>query len=655
MIVAAPDGKNIDFGNMQPMDVQVAMQKLYPPQTPQNQMVQQDKFEMGQGMSGVGKQLGAYGLNALQAIPFSDEAISGVGAAFGGGQGQDFGSRYTDLQQRQQAMREAGQQLNPSATMLGQISGGLATAPLMPVGGPATTLAGNVGRGVLTGAAYGGAYGAGNGNAFQSGEDSAITRLQNGLTGGLEGGLLGAAVPLVASGLTYPFTRQPSGQSLAAKNITDVLNRDKIDINNIPPDQNILQAGDKGATARAEAITTRGGLGADQFTNYAVDQKASLPQDLSQTLGSKFQETNYPALLDAIKLKARTEAGPAYDAAYGALTKINDPEINQALDRAVAAGDWPVLTSEAKKLAAYEGKTLGNIDATGNLRSFSTQDLDYMTRALRNLGQGTEGMGAFGNMTPLGAMRANTSGSIRDRLKELNPLFADASNQYAGDIAMSEAAQSGKQANLFGSNWKQAVYDYQNLSPVEQKAWRLGQAENLQNMISNNPGTALSRFNSPQFSKVMSYFYSPQDYDELMGNVSQLMKQSNQVRQFTGNSRTALRALQQASDAADSGNIPQDIVSKGPTKAAKDFVMQKVLNRLSNSATRQSADSQVARTLLSTPFQLASQQAGGFMNPSMQGALTGNPFVNNTILYNNQLNQLNPALLNYMMSGDHNQ
>lgn len=177
---------------------------------PEQQMVAADSQEMGPlgpklfgipNTQGVGPQLESYGLNSLQAIPFSDEAISGIGSAFGGGNGQDFGSRYADLQQRQQAMREAGRQVNPGANMLGTISTGLALAPLFPSPTEAATTLGAIGKGAATGAAYGGGIGLGQGNAFQTGQGSADTRIQNAEQGAKWGGLLGGALPAAGAAL----------------------------------------------------------------------------------------------------------------------------------------------------------------------------------------------------------------------------------------------------------------------------------------------------------------------------------------------------------------------------------------------------------------------------------------------------------------------
>lgn len=192
MIVQAPDGKSIDFGEMPADQVQSAMQKLYPPQpNPQQQMVAQNKYEMGDGMMGAAKQLGAYGMNAIQGLPggtFSDEIVSGLGSMVPG-------QNYDDLQQRQQAFRQAGRELQPEATAMGTIGTGLAGAPFMPGGGAAKTLLGAVAKGGAAGAAYGAASGAGEGNAFADSKDSAVQRTMNAGGGAAFGGALGAATP----------------------------------------------------------------------------------------------------------------------------------------------------------------------------------------------------------------------------------------------------------------------------------------------------------------------------------------------------------------------------------------------------------------------------------------------------------------------------
>jgi hypothetical protein len=633
MIVQSPDGKTIDFGNMPPEQVQAAMQKMYPPQNGPSALSSMNTSMQNAASFGMGS-------------PIEGLANAAAGKLKGLVNGQStpsFGDLYDQGRQQYAQQVNDAEKTNPIASGIGSVLGGVGSIPAVDLAKAGAAGSGMIGKAwdfikgnTLPGIGLGAVSGFGNapGDLENQAKGAGL--------GAMVGGILGTAAPAalgatgeVMSPLMQRFMSQQKLNSasgdLAAKNLTDVMSRDRIDVSKIPLDQNVLQSGGKAATARAEAIATRGGQGGDMIADYAAKQRTQLPNDLSEALGGNFAEKNYPALLDAIKQRAKADAGPLYDTAYANLDKINDPQINQALDRAVAAGDWPVLSSEAKKLAAYEGNVLGNIDATGAIRSFSTKDLDYMTRALRNLGQGTEGMGAFGNKTPLGAMRSNTAGEIRSRLKDLNPDFATATDRYAGEIALHDAAQEGKAANLLGNNWKQALVDYNKMGQSEKTAWRVGQAENLQTMIANNPGAALTRMNSPQFKKVMQNFYSPSEYDSLMGSVQQLAKENGQIRQITGNSRTAARAVQQAGDKMDENGLAESVINNGPKGAIAEFLKKQVLDKFTNTPIRQGADAQVARGMLSSPFQLAGQNVGGQMQPQVMAALSGNPMLQQLI------------------------
>lgn len=652
MIVQAPDGKNIDFGDMAPDAVQAALQKLYPPQsalgTLNNSMQNTASFGMASPIEGL-----------------ANAAAGKVKGLFSGQETPSFGTLYNEGREQYARTLAAGSEANPVSSGLGTGLGALGSIPVGKAVAAAPTVMGKIGH-YITGNTLPG-IGLGAVSGFGNAPGDIKEQAGGAGLGALIGGTLGTALPGAISGggkvlspLMQMFAKNPqaitpASTTLASKNIMDMMKRDNLTFADIPLDQNLLQAGGKAATGRAESIATRGTQGADMLQNYAERQAQALPNDLSASLGAPFAEKDYPALLDAIKERAKTDAGPAYEEAYAAHPSINDPQINEALDRAVAAGDWPVLSGEARQLAAYNGRQLGNLDATGTIRSFSTEDLDYMTRALRNLGQGTQGMGAFGNKTPLGGMRAGNAGSIRARLKEINPLFAKATGQYAGDIEMHEAAQAGKAANLFSNNWKQAVADYDAFaSPAQQQAWRVGQAENLQTMIANNPNGALTKMNSPQFKKVMSHFYSPEEYAALLGSAQQLMKQRGQIRQITGNSRTAARAIQQSDDRSDESSLAQSMLASGSHSGGfKNFMRDKVMDHFVNTPARQSADRMVAQTLLQNPFQMAATQAGGNLPPQISGALTGNPLMQQMLLSRLQgpRNFYPASLTNLFMAG----
>lgn len=368
-----------------------------------------------------------------------------------------------------------------------------------------------------------------------------------------------------------------ASEKLATKQLGEAFSRDADVLSGLSPEQSILQKAGTGITGRAETIMTRGGEASDTLAKYVSERQGQLPTELSEFLGKKFQAHDLPKIRATLQETAKSMAKEGYQKAYDFAPKINNPEINEILDRIVAAGDWPKATEIAKRLAAYEGRKFGTPDATGTSFSMSTQDLDYLTRALRDKGWATEGTGGFGGFTAEGKARANAAGRIRDILKEQNPAFRDVTKKYGDALSLDEAADIGKKTNLFGSNWKQAVSDYKQMTPYEQQMWRLGQAENLQTKIDSNPFSALRQFNTPQFKKVMKNFYSEKELDALTKKLASRALEQSSLQKITGSSRTAARGMQQADDLAQNselGTLAMDALSGG-----KAGIVKNVMNR----------------------------------------------------------------------------
>lgn len=147
--------------------------------------------------------LKAYGANVAQALPFvgtfTDEAMSAIGSALGGGSGEDFRNRYEDLQRQQQILRQAGEELNPSATTLGQIGAGVASIGAMPQIAAGRGLAGQIASGAKIGGGMGASYGAGLSDVRT--DDSLSGRAVNAAVQGTLGALTGGALPAVMSGI----------------------------------------------------------------------------------------------------------------------------------------------------------------------------------------------------------------------------------------------------------------------------------------------------------------------------------------------------------------------------------------------------------------------------------------------------------------------
>jgi hypothetical protein len=654
-----------------------------------------------------------------------------------------------------------------------------------------------------------------------------LTALAAGGIGALnDSAVVGKAVPKDTSAI------------LAAKQLAQFYERDRPNISNIGVDDSLLSNASSGVIDRAERIAVRGGDAKDTLSNYVDMRRAQLPQDLSKAISEKFPEQNYPQLLDKIKNDAQAAAKPAYKAAYEAVPSVDDPIINEALGRLKQTPYYNQAISEAKTLAALQGRKITGInsaapstevknpytqsvktftaddlqsvddsmilsknsgladaidglkkgtsfnnknfdngtnltqwlkqkgglqDIGGDLKSmdggkaviglinnkggmlpedaalaaqdagfltshgfmpggeridlttfksligediknknvgvaenynvsgrqqnqkidevdnlladheilyegrktedilrnmyskgllkdespnssslnnpapgpeyagsisspqaankFSTQDLDNLTRVIRDAGEGTYGKGAFGGYSPVGRAVLDNAMEIRGRLGSdaVNPLFGKAVKDYADAIGISNAAKEGKDANLFGSNWKQTVADYASKKEAEQLAWRLGQAENLHTKINNNPTAVLRRLNTPQAARSLKDFYSPEELSTLTQNLAQKSKEMNSYRGALGNSATMGRAVGQAEDAAMAqnglGNLALDAAQGGIAKTAIKKGADFLYKNFTNTKVQQEADKTITDIITSSPFRLAGKETALQLNP----------------------------------------
>lgn len=204
MIVSAPDGKTIDFGDMPPDQVTGAMQKLYPPQI---------KPETGDYLQQVA-QGGTFGL--------SDEIGSGLAAgamALNKGSLNDIGSDYNTGLDAVRSRQNAFEKQNPVTSTALQLVGGIPAA--LATGGALSSSFG--GSNLATRMLANGAAGAASGAAYGFGSGEGEGRLQSAGQGALAGGVLGAAIPIAPSAAnavakTTAQGAQTFGRGLMARN-----------------------------------------------------------------------------------------------------------------------------------------------------------------------------------------------------------------------------------------------------------------------------------------------------------------------------------------------------------------------------------------------------------------------------------------------------
>ncbi len=521
--------------------------------------------------------LTAYGANVMQNIPFSDEAGSAIAALpklLQGGEA--YGSEYDRLQKAQRAMRKAGQENNPVATGVGEVSGAILSGMAAPA--PQTLPAsfmGKVGQGMAVGGGYGALYGAGSGEGFED-------RMKKAMSGAEGGAAVGAILPVVAEGakmvgdkVVRPIADKllPPDQpvnfmgaeiyrttpadaaaadymqgKLKGESIDDLLARIKSGSDDTP-----LMLAEKGGTdlsGAAEGLAQRPGKQAD-FAGKVIGTRQALQQDrLGGILDEHFPNVSQSQLEEQIGKITKEKARPLYDAAYAANTKIADPEIDKIFDSVSNAGDWGTLTNTARKIAAYEGRTLGNLDReTGAATSWSTQDLDYMSRALRELGRGTIGQGTFGGMTALGRLQNQAAEGIRSRLKTLNPDFGQATQTFADGATLNDALQTGATFDRMSTDSFKS--EFKDLPDNAKEAFKIGMGNRIRDILETNADNQTTqalkgRLLSKQVKENIKAVLGPEEFQALQEKLQPELVMQQAPRKFLQGSPTARRQAYQS-------------------------------------------------------------------------------------------------------------
>jgi hypothetical protein len=135
------------------------------------------------------------GANQGATMNFGDEMFGAFQGMYDAAMGKgNLDQTYADRRDQYRQADSNMQKANPNTYLAGNVAGGLATAPVLPMARPAATMLGNMGRGAATGAAYAGVAG------FGAGEDGVSQRLQNAGEWAPFGAAVGGVLPPVIAG-----------------------------------------------------------------------------------------------------------------------------------------------------------------------------------------------------------------------------------------------------------------------------------------------------------------------------------------------------------------------------------------------------------------------------------------------------------------------
>jgi hypothetical protein len=317
-----------------------------------------------------------------------------------------------------------------------------------------------MGVGGLLGGIMGGAEGFGSGSGLED-------RLQQAKQGGIIGAGAGAAAQPIGSFLGAGVTRaadwlgvRPYLEALgvgrpAAAAVNRVLEGD--DAYTGVGARNIAQAGPgamaadagPGATGLLDVALQKGGAGS-RTVRTMVDRRA---EQANQTLSDTFdtvlgQQRGLGTMTADINQAGRAGRRTAYDTAYGTPIDYSAPaatDLQQLLQR--VPGDVVATANRLMQLSGHQSQQIrATVGADGNVVFDSLPDvrqIDYITRAMRQLSEAGETTGALGRATPMSQAYTNLAGEIRSTTRSLVPEYGTALDTAADDIGRIQATRLG--------------------------------------------------------------------------------------------------------------------------------------------------------------------------------------------------------------------
>lgn len=403
-----------------------------------------------------------------------DKLAAAGNAAFGAGQGDTFGERYTDNVMRERALDDADAALFPGSRMAGQGAGLVGTAAVLPaanlvregVRGGATinAAATGAGYGALTGAieADGGVQDKAVGAATAGGMGLAAGAVAPTLISGA--GKLASGVGNLASAVARPFRSALTPEAEAGRRINQAFQRDGLQGDDIVERLRQMQAqgapaviGDVGGEttrALARSAANLSPEGRQALTDATSDRFAGQGDRITDLLRS-FGPSSAGQTLDDLQAAARAANRPAYGKAYmQGGSGLWTPEL-EGLAQAPAVQDAirNVIKTGANKTVVDGMPPVRNpftTDAAGNLTlnrlpdgSIARPNLqfwDYVQRELR----GKAGEAARAGNKDLAGDYNNLRRAIVDRLDEAVPAFREARSGAAQAFQAEDALEAGQ-------------------------------------------------------------------------------------------------------------------------------------------------------------------------------------------------------------------
>ena len=405
-------------------------------------------------------------------IPGMDKLAAAGDAAFGQGEGESFGERYSDNLMRQRALDDADRLVNSSSRFAGQAAGLVGTAMVLPAVNAVRE--GARGAATINAAVTGGLYGAATGAIENDGgiTDKAVSGLQTGAAGTV----LGAAAPTfvrgaeafaratgkLGSSIAAPFRSMANPEAEAARRVGSALARDGVDdpaaalarMQSQGAPAVIGDVGGETTRALARSAANLSPEGRSALAEATADRFAGQGDRITDLLRS-FGPSSAGKTLDELQSAARAANRPAYARAYAQGGRGLWSTELEGLAQAPAVQDAirSVIKTGANKTVAdgmppvrnpFTTDAAGNLvparQADGSIARPNLQFWDYVSRELR----GKAGEAARAGNKDLAGDYTNLRRQILNQLDDAVPAFREARSGAAQAFQAEDALEAGQ-------------------------------------------------------------------------------------------------------------------------------------------------------------------------------------------------------------------
>ena len=559
-------------------------------------------------------------LKAVEGVPFvgsyADEAVG----AFSPQAGANMQANSAAMERQNPGQSTA---LKIAGSVAGAVPMALAAAPAI-----AARAASTVGGQALQAMGAGAAAGAAEGAIYGAGEQQGSGRLKNAKDGGLFGAGLGAAF-----GAAAPFVSKAIKVGLANLKGSDVGAIAKTLGVSAPAARvikNALDAGDMDEAAAALARAGDGAMLADagqparelldaaanaggnagRIAREAVDERTSaasveMQKALDDALGPvRGVETSRRAVREGTADARNT----AYEAAYSKPIDYSTPR-GRTLEGMLRTRVPESAYRRANELMRLDGdesaQKLFKIGDDGKVSVETLPDvrqIDYLTRALRDVADEANGKGKMGGQTDLGRSTAKLATDIRNIVKGAVPEYKVALDTAADAIAETNAIKFGSELFRPGTT-REAVRDtLDGATKAELEAAKQGLRSHIDDTLANVARTitdpdvdaregikVLRDFSSRANKAKLQMLLGPKQADALLEKLDKEAVAFELRAAIAMNSKTAIRGRIQGSVDDQTASGALELLGSGePLNAGKRFVQIFTGNTEEAKALRQS-------------------------------------------------------------------